>query len=244
MPKVHPASDTGPGRLGRGRRVSTSLSEMNVVPLVDVMLVLLIIFMVASPMIQRGIDVRLPVATRASQISGERVYVTLRRDFPQKQTVWLGTEEIRVSALGERVRQRMEASADKKVYLQGERGVMYDDVIRIIDLLKAAGVSRRRPGHRRPGAPLNGPWKSPTSCATACTNRPAFNRWPSCRCCCTGRSPRFSCWRRADGSSQQVETPREVMTISLAAGTPGPTSGGMTSDQRHGRCRSPRRLKR
>ena len=141
MPKVHPASDTGPGRLGRGRRVSTSLSEMNVVPLVDVMLVLLIIFMVASPMIQRGIDVRLPVATRASQISGERVYVTLRKDFQQRQTVWLGTDEIRMSALGERIRQRMEASADKKVYLQGERGVMYDDVVKIIDVLKAAGVS-------------------------------------------------------------------------------------------------------
>jgi biopolymer transport protein TolR len=141
MPKVHQAADTGPGRLGRGRRVSTNLSEMNVVPLVDVMLVLLIIFMVASPMIQRGIDVRLPVATRASNISGERLYVTLRRDFQQKQTVWLGTEEIRVSALGERVRQRMEAAAEKKVYLQGERGVMYDDVVRIIDLLKAAGVS-------------------------------------------------------------------------------------------------------
>ena len=141
MPKVHPAADTGPGRLARGRRVSSSLSEMNVVPLVDVMLVLLIIFMVASPMIQRGIDVRLPVATRASQISGERVYVTLRRDFPQKQTVRLGTDEIRMSALGERVRQRMEASADKKVYLQGERGVMYDDIVKIIDVLKAAGVS-------------------------------------------------------------------------------------------------------
>jgi len=97
--------------------------------------------MVASPMIQRGIDVRLPVATRASPIVGERVYVTLRRDFQKNQTVWLGTDEIRVSALGERIRQRMEASADKKVYLQGERGVMYDDVVKIIDLLKAAGVS-------------------------------------------------------------------------------------------------------
>jgi biopolymer transport protein ExbD len=141
MPKVHPAADTGPGRLGRGRRVSTSLSEMNVVPLVDVMLVLLIIFMVASPMIQRGIDVRLPVATRAAAIVGERVYVTLKKDFQSKQVVWIGTEEIRVAALGERIRQRMEASADKKVYLQGERGVMYDDVVKIIDVLKAAGVS-------------------------------------------------------------------------------------------------------
>src|SRR5436190_8944537 len=141
MPKVQAAGDSGSGRLGRRRRVSSTLSEMNVVPLVDVMLVLLIIFMVASPMIQRGIDVRLPVATRASQISGERLYVTLRRDFAQKQTVWIGTDEIRVSALGERVRQRMEAAADKKVYLQGERGVMYDDVVRIIDLLKGAGVS-------------------------------------------------------------------------------------------------------
>ena len=140
MPKVHQAADTGPGRLGRGRRVSTNLSEMNVVPLVDVMLVLLIIFMVASPMIQRGIDVRLPVATRASQISGERVYVTLKREFQQKQTVWIGTEEIRVAALGERIRQRMEAASAKKVYLQGERGVLYDDVVRIIDLLKGAGV--------------------------------------------------------------------------------------------------------
>jgi biopolymer transport protein TolR len=140
MPKVHQAADTGPGRLGRGRRVSTNLSEMNVVPLVDVMLVLLIIFMVASPMIQRGIDVRLPVATRAANISGERIYVTLRRDFQQTQTVWIGTEGIRVTALGERVRQRMEAAAEKKVYLQGERGVMYDDVVHIIDLLKGAGV--------------------------------------------------------------------------------------------------------
>jgi biopolymer transport protein TolR len=140
MPNVHPAADTGPGRLGRGRRVSSSLSEMNVVPLVDVMLVLLIIFMVASPMIQRGIDVRLPVSTGASQISGERVYVTIRDDFRQSQRVFLGKEELRMEALQERVRQRMEASADKKVYLQADRRVVYDDIVKVIDVMKAAGV--------------------------------------------------------------------------------------------------------
>ena len=62
MPKVAPIeTGNGAGR-HRGRRVASSLSEINVVPLVDVMLVLLIIFMVTAPMLQRGLDVNLPVA--------------------------------------------------------------------------------------------------------------------------------------------------------------------------------------
>ena len=73
MPKVQPAAAHAPGRLGRGRRVASSLAEINVVPLVDVMLVLLIIFMVTAPMIQRGVDVNIPVSTRSGQtgFSGE-----------------------------------------------------------------------------------------------------------------------------------------------------------------------------
>jgi biopolymer transport protein ExbD len=62
VPKVLPIPEANGGRRARGRRVSTSLSEINVIPLVDVMLVLLIIFMVAAPMLQRGVEVNLPVA--------------------------------------------------------------------------------------------------------------------------------------------------------------------------------------
>src|SRR6266852_4595792 len=120
MPKVQPAADHGPGRFGRNRRVATSLSEINVVPLVDVMLVLLIIFMITAPMIQRGVDVKLPVAARTSQISGERVFVTIPLAYRQNKTVYLGDEAIRADALQERVRQKMERASEKKVYLRGD----------------------------------------------------------------------------------------------------------------------------
>ena len=62
MPKIHTSAPNAGGRHQRGRRVAPTLSEINVVPMVDVMLVLLIIFMVAAPMLQRGVEVNLPVA--------------------------------------------------------------------------------------------------------------------------------------------------------------------------------------
>ena len=140
MHKVHPAADMGPGRLARGRRISATLSEINVVPMVDVMLVLLIIFMVAAPMIQRGIDVELPVSSRAAQLGGERVYVTIPAEYRQTRVVYLGDEALRVDVLQERVRQKMEAAVQKHVYLQGDRRVQLEQVTDIIDRLKAAGV--------------------------------------------------------------------------------------------------------
>src|SRR5258708_10982282 len=111
MPKVQ-ATAAASGR-GRGRRVASSLAEINVVRLVDVMLVLLIIFMVTAPMIQRGVDVNLPVAGRASAIEGERVFVTVPLEYRQNRLVYLGDEKIRVDALQERVRQKMETLSDK-----------------------------------------------------------------------------------------------------------------------------------
>ena len=153
MPKVAPIPDAAPGRTGRGRRVSSTLAEINVVPLVDVMLVLLIIFMVTAPMIQRGIDVNLPVARRATQITGERLFVSVPLAYRQNHLVYLGDEPIRVEILQERVRQKMENRRDKQVYLRGDGGVQLQELMDITDRLKGAGVETvgivaKMPGER------------------------------------------------------------------------------------------------
>ena len=142
MPKVHTAGEALPGRLGRGRRVASTLSEINVVPLVDVMLVLLIIFMVTAPMLQRGIDVNLPIARRSNKIEGERVFVTVPAGYRQNHVVYLGDEPIRVDVLQERIRQKMETLSDKQVYLRGDGAVLYQDLMDVFDRLKAAGVEK------------------------------------------------------------------------------------------------------
>jgi biopolymer transport protein ExbD/biopolymer transport protein TolR len=139
MPKLGPA-DTAPIRTGRGRRAASTLAEINVIPLVDVMLVLLIIFMVTAPMIQRGIEVNLPVSRRAGQVEGERVFVTVPSEYRAKRVVYLGDEPVRADILEERVRQRMEGAAKKEVYLQGDGAVQLQDLMDVIDRLKGAGV--------------------------------------------------------------------------------------------------------
>ena len=153
MPKVQSAADAALGRLGRGRRVTSSLSEINVVPLVDVMLVLLIIFMITAPMIQRGIDVNLPVARRASQISEERVFVNVPLAYRQNHLVYLGDEPLRVEILQERIRQKMETRNDKQVYLRSDGGLQIQDLMDVMDRLKDAGVEKvgivaKMPGER------------------------------------------------------------------------------------------------
>jgi biopolymer transport protein TolR len=142
MPKVHAPIDEGTGRFARGRRVTSSLAEINVVPLVDVMLVLLIIFMVTAPMIQRGVDVNLPVVQRASAIEGERLFVTVPLEYRQSRIVYLNEERIRVDVLQERMRQAMETNRDKEVFLRGDGGIQLRELMEVFDRLQRAGVTK------------------------------------------------------------------------------------------------------
>jgi biopolymer transport protein ExbD len=137
--KVQAAGAPAGGR-GRGRRVSSSLAEINVVPLVDVMLVLLIIFMVTAPMIQRGIDVNLPTARSSGTVEGERVFVTIPATYKTDGMVYVGADRVRTEVLGERVRQKVQTATDKQVYLRGDGAVQLQELMTIIDRLKDAGV--------------------------------------------------------------------------------------------------------
>jgi biopolymer transport protein TolR len=153
MPKVLASAPNAGGRHQRGRRVSPTLAEINVIPLVDVMLVLLIIFMVAAPMLQRGVEVNLPIASRSQEIASERVFVSVPLSFRQDRRVFIGEEPIRIDALTERVRQLMLNKGDKQVFLRGDGGVQLQELMEVFDRLKAAGVQNvgmvtRLPGER------------------------------------------------------------------------------------------------
>lgn len=150
MPKVQQA---GSGRVGRGRRVTTSLAEINVVPLVDVMLVLLIIFMVTAPMIQRGVDVNLPAARRANAVEGERLFVTVPASYRKDGMVYLGDERVRAESLADRVRQKLGVLVDKQVYLRGDGAVQLQELMTVFDRLTDAGVEKVAIVTKGPGEP-------------------------------------------------------------------------------------------
>ena len=142
MPKVLPQPEAGGGRRGRGRRVNTSLSEINVIPLVDVMLVLLIIFMVAAPMLQRGVEVNLPQSQRANKMTEERLYVTVPLSYRKDGRVQLEEDFISRDVLAERMRQKMQGKDQKEVFLRGDGGVQLQDLMDVMDRLKEGGVER------------------------------------------------------------------------------------------------------
>jgi len=123
-------------------RVSSSLAEINVVPLVDVMLVLLIIFMVAAPMMTQGMPVNLPQARRASPVTALPIYITVPAGFAKDRIVQIGDEEIRIDILPERVRQALLEKTDKSLFVRGDGSVAYKDIVYVFDKLKDAGVEK------------------------------------------------------------------------------------------------------
>jgi biopolymer transport protein TolR len=127
------------GGAGRGgRRVATSLAEINIVPLVDVVLVLLLIFMLTAPMMYRGIDVNLPKAAARPTATEERMVLTLTRD----QALYLNDRRVTPAGLEGALRAAFSDRNDKTLYLKADAGLAYGVVVETMDRARRAGIER------------------------------------------------------------------------------------------------------
>ncbi len=114
------------------------MSEINVTPLVDVMLVLLIIFMVTAPMMKQGLNVDLPETkgTGANSPKNDPLVVSIKKN----QTVYIGTSRIAIDLLSDKIKGLTESMADKQVYLEADKKVTYDMVAKVMGEIQSAGI--------------------------------------------------------------------------------------------------------
>ncbi|MGH1376875.1 MAG: protein TolR [Alphaproteobacteria bacterium] len=127
----------------RGRRTGGSyrpMAEINVTPMVDVMLVLLIIFMVAAPRLTAGVDVNLPNSKAKSLNQEDSKPIELSIDKDGK--VYLGKTEIKKGALVSIIEASTEGNSDSRIYIRGDKDVEYGAVARLLGELQSAGFNK------------------------------------------------------------------------------------------------------
>ena len=117
-----------------------AISQINVTPLVDVMLVLLVIFMVTAPILQQGVELELPKETIAPiEGEGEQLVVSIDKDG----TVFIGSgNKVEVKALGAKLTAILNTRKDKRVFIKADRRVPYGDVMSVMGAMRREGISK------------------------------------------------------------------------------------------------------
>ena len=118
-------------------RTQTSLSEINVTPLVDVVLVLLIIFMLTAPVLQSGIEVAIPKTRTVKPIAEERLVITINA----KQEVFLGNDPININDIGNQLRQKIRDPQGQSIYVRADENVPFGAFATVMDAVKSSGIS-------------------------------------------------------------------------------------------------------
>ncbi len=125
------------GAEGAGR-VRSSLAEINVIPLVDVVLVLLLIFMLTAPMMYRGIDVNLPRTSGRPTAIEERLVLTITKD----RLLYLNDRAVPLATLETRLRDLLRDRTDKTIFIKADKELAYGYVVETMDRIRRAGVER------------------------------------------------------------------------------------------------------
>ena len=115
----------------------TSLAEINITPLVDVVLVLLVIFMITAPVLQSGIEVAVPKTRTVREITEQRLVVTIDRE----QRVFLGDQPVNLHELAGKLRHPGDDDAKKVIYLRADERVPFGAFASVMDAVKQAGIT-------------------------------------------------------------------------------------------------------
>jgi biopolymer transport protein ExbD/biopolymer transport protein TolR len=118
-------------------RTRTSLSEINITPFVDVILVVLIIFMLTAPILESGIEVNLPKTRTVKVFSDEKVVVTIDK----KQTIYVGNDPVNIHRLGSYVLDHLKGAGDSPVFIRCDQAVPFGAFAQVVDALKQANLT-------------------------------------------------------------------------------------------------------
>jgi len=120
----------------RDGKTQTALAEINMIPFIDVMLVLLIIFMITAPVIQSGIEVNVPKTKEVRELTKDRLVVMI----DAKETLYLQNVPVNIHEIGSLIKGRLVGLEDKSVYFRVDTDVSWGIPISVMDELKAAGI--------------------------------------------------------------------------------------------------------
>ena len=132
------AFSAGGGGNGGGRRSVSTLAEINIIPLVDVVLVLLLIFMLTAPLMYRGIDVNLPKTAGKPTVTEERMELTLTKE----QQIYLNGKPLALAKLEETLRDTFKNRNDKTLYLKADQALQYGFVVETMDKVRKSGIEK------------------------------------------------------------------------------------------------------
>ncbi len=118
-------------------RTQTALADINITPLVDVVLVLLIIFMVTAPVLQSGIDVSVPKTRTVKEITQERLVITINKD----QRVFLGNDPININEICSKLRQKIRDPRSQSIFVRADENIPFGVFATVMDSVKQAGFA-------------------------------------------------------------------------------------------------------